>query len=37
MAHAGHVHDPIPERLFVVNDPNKLKNVVPKVHLHKHS
>jgi hypothetical protein len=34
MTHVGHVHSPIPERLFVVNDPNQLQNVVPKARIH---
>ena len=33
MNHVGHVHSPIPERLFVVNDPNQLQNVVPKARI----
>jgi len=36
MTHVGHVHSPIPERLFVLNDPNQLQNVVHKARIHGH-
>jgi hypothetical protein len=36
LEHAGHIHNPIPERVFKIIDPKKHKNVIPKESLHKH-